>query len=271
MSKLYVGSLIYGCADFARNSVDSLLDSELEESTTFFLLDNGSPNTREIDEQVFLPAYERGRNEGKHVVTHVNPTNLGVSGGMNCLFRKAFEDPECEWMIYTAQDVVIHPKGIQNLVNRAKRGGVHFVTGIQARWEDPLPEPNESEGIGSLFMGHFLITRQLYEDVGGWDENFFPAYFEDNDYHARIVQAGYHKAAIGCCMSPVHHKTSATIKKYPELNSSFGKNSRYFREKWGGGPAETMKRLIAEFGEGVPPQHRKNDEFESGLNPNYTK
>ena len=267
MSKLYVCSLVYGCSDYALQSVRSLMESEIDESVTFFVLDNGSPNKEEIDRDVFQYARNRGEQIGKTVITHRNETNLGVSGGMNCLYRKAFEDPGCEWMVYTAQDVLVHPKGIQAMCNRAKRGDAHFITGSQVPWGQEMKEPHEMEGVGALFMGHFLQTRVMYETIGGWDEKFFPAYFEDNDYHARIIQGGFHSSAIGYCMAPVRHHNSTTIKKYPNLNANFAKNAAYFREKWGGGPAEVMQRLLEKHGNGVPFKHMKHGEIQDGIHP----
>jgi len=264
MSKLYVCSLLYGCPDIAKESIEHLLKSNIQVPTTFFILDNGSPNRAEMDQVLnFANTYSTPHK----VETYVNPTNLGVSGGMNCLYRKAFSDPECEWMVYTAHDVATHPDTIQNFVNRAQKGDAHFITGCPVSWEKPISQPCAMEGVGALFMGHFLQTRELYDAIGGWDENFFPAYFEDNDYHCRIIQAGYHKSAIGTCMGPVRHKLSSTINRYPELNKSFSKNSEYFRKKWGGGPAEVMKRLIDEHGKGVPVKHMKEGELLDGIHP----
>lgn len=252
MSKVYVGSLLHGCEDIAHLSVESLLSSELTTPTTFYLLDNGSPNREEIERTVLKPAIERALREGQVVEVHVNESNLGVSGGMNCLFRRAFSDPECEYFVYTAQDVIVHRQCVQNLVTRAEKGDLHFITAVSVPIPQPIEEPHAGEGVGALFMGHFLITRTMYEDIGGWDENFFPAYFEDNDFHARIVKGGYHRKAIGYCMATVQHRRSSTINKYPELNANFAKNSAYFQQKWGGDPPTVMRQLIDQHSESVP-------------------
>ena len=37
----------------------------------------------------------------------------------------------------------------------------------------------------------FLLSRECWERVGPFDEKFYPAYFEDNDYHYRIQLEGW--------------------------------------------------------------------------------
>ena len=38
----------------------------------------------------------------------------------------------------------------------------------------------------SLFT-NFILTNKIFDKVGLFDENIYPAYFEDNDYWKRIL------------------------------------------------------------------------------------
>lgn len=93
--------------------------------------------------------------------------------------------------------------------------------------------------------GVFLMSHACYQTVGTFDPNFFPAYYEDNDYAQRLY-AIERKGLIAKGlreMRPKVSRTSQTIAKSPGLNKNFGKNGRYFREKWGGAPEHAKYRF----------------------------
>jgi hypothetical protein len=73
--------------------------------------------------------------------------------------------------------------------------------------------------------------------VGLFDENFVPAYFEDNDFDYRCRLAEVPFTGLPAGMS---HKISSTLrssKHYQDANSyTFPLNREYFRQKWGGSP-----------------------------------
>jgi len=91
---------------------------------------------------------------------------------------------------------------------------------------------NVSHGDGSFSF--FLISKECYEDVGNFDENFKPAYFEDNDYLERLWLKGYAPKMLIDII--YYHLVQGSVKlnkttasKYPEF---MNKNLKYFREKW---------------------------------------
>lgn len=81
----------------------------------------------------------------------------------------------------------------------------------------------------------FGLRNDLFFDVGGFDQNIFPAYYEDCDYSWRIGLAGYKYADLDI---KVHHVGSGTIKNDPALNAQNFKTmqatQRYYILKWGG-------------------------------------
>ena len=82
----------------------------------------------------------------------------------------------------------------------------------------------------------FGLTLECIEKVGMFDENFFPAYFEDNDYWLRAKLSGVDIGDIGDA-TKLEHYGSATIRKSVQCNQanafSFDLNQRYFWSKWG--------------------------------------
>lgn len=83
----------------------------------------------------------------------------------------------------------------------------------------------------------FMITKQTFEKVGEFDENFIPCYFEDNDYHYRINLAKL--KAITLPSAIYYHygsKTQTESGTVVSTNGTFDNNRAYFVRKWGGMP-----------------------------------
>jgi len=84
----------------------------------------------------------------------------------------------------------------------------------------------------------FFQRAALAERIGFYDENFFPAYFEDNDYHRRMLLAGLDRTFIA---AEVHHDRSSTLAALPaaqrhEHHAAFRACQQYYMHKWGGLP-----------------------------------
>lgn len=87
----------------------------------------------------------------------------------------------------------------------------------------------------------FILPKKTYKKVGEFDTNFFPAYYEDNDYYYRMKLLGMKYMAIPF-LNPFLYKSSMTIDREPKLREFIQKNKEYFMQKWGGEPTrETYK------------------------------
>lgn len=86
----------------------------------------------------------------------------------------------------------------------------------------------------------FMIGRQGYEEIGEFDENFRPAYFEDNDYTYRSILAG--RTARRIQSAGFFHYGSQTQNHNPSHPvvppPQFIKNRSYYIDKWGGEPGK---------------------------------
>lgn len=83
---------------------------------------------------------------------------------------------------------------------------------------------------------NFAIRRETWERVGKFDERFYPAYFEDNDYGYRMIYLHGISYKISSFFTPAHYRVSQTIKREPEINKNFDRNKRFYIRKWGGEP-----------------------------------
>ncbi|MEO8661435.1 MAG: glycosyltransferase [Bryobacteraceae bacterium] len=78
-----------------------------------------------------------------------------------------------------------------------------------------------------------MIPRSVWNLVGELDEGFGLGMFEDDDYSARVCQAGYQ---IACAEDVfVHHHQAASFGQLPDTvqQELFLRNRRYFESKWG--------------------------------------
>ena len=80
------------------------------------------------------------------------------------------------------------------------------------------------------------IPKKVFETIGNFDEQFYPAYFEDDDYERRIKMQSevFVKREPG--LDPTLYRNSMTISKEPRLNSNFERNKKLYIAKWGGEP-----------------------------------
>lgn len=93
-----------------------------------------------------------------------------------------------------------------------------------------------------------VLSVKLWEQVGPFDERFFPAYFEDSDYTRRLFLAGLH--APGNPMPKVERDIlDGTATEAGALNAGlidpawYGHNGDLYQDKWGGSPfRETFDR-----------------------------
>ena len=76
-----------------------------------------------------------------------------------------------------------------------------------------------------------LIRTELYNKIGGLDQNFGLGNFEDDDYCLRAIHAGWN-CAIDYNVF-IHHYGSKTFKKMGrEYAQLLQKNKDYFMQKW---------------------------------------
>lgn len=175
--------------------------------------------------------------------------NRGVAGAWNDGVRQAFDDG-CHYALVINDDVILSPWTIdrQVMAIEGEDDLLYFTSGmnIGAPSGNPFdimshPEPpRDTAWVAGLDFSCFMITQHCFNVIGPFDENFFPAYFEDNDYHRRIIIGGLHARMV--TDAPFFHYGSRTQQSNAGVvPREFEANRQYYKEKWGGAPgAETF-------------------------------
>ncbi len=85
----------------------------------------------------------------------------------------------------------------------------------------------------------FVLPKKTYTLVGQFDEKFYPAYFEDNDYKYRLKLKGS-SIVYDQFFDPVVYRNSMTIQKDVNLGWGYMDNRNYYVQKWGGLPGNEL-------------------------------
>jgi GT2 family glycosyltransferase len=82
----------------------------------------------------------------------------------------------------------------------------------------------------------FAITKKCLDEIGLYDENFYPVYYDDTDYSYRMKLAGAKRDL--CYPKRISQKLGGAVASDQELFDLYWKNVShihdYFTRKWGG-------------------------------------
>lgn len=184
-----------------------------------------------------------------------------------------------DYALVVNNDVRLHPQLYEALRETQQETRAWFVSAcnIAPRTPDPSPilpwDGAFLESRGGPDFSCFLITRECHKWFQ-FDEGFIPAYHEDNDYHRRLILAGFGEKIFSVPV-PYLHYGSATCTRSAEVRAAWGERFKgsqaYYREKWGGMPhketyvtpfntqAEDMRLLMT--GQGTPQTWGKGAEI----------
>jgi hypothetical protein len=154
--------------------------------------------------------------------------NIGCAGGWNLICDIAFEMLELDKIVITQDDANIVPDLITQALEETS--GLCITGVIQPFFE----------------FSTFVITREVWNLVGRFDENFVYVYSEDADYKQRCM---LNKVIINSLY--VENKNvndSASIKNNPSINK-IEYNREYLRYKWGNSVHPTTSARL----DGQPP------------------
>lgn len=145
--------------------------------------------------------------------------NLGVAKSFNYLISKLGKCIICN------DDVLFNDKDVIAMMQTAEKHPNYVIVEV----DDPI----------SGFSTFYVNRPEAIHLIGGFDELFSPAYFEDNDMRYRLKLNGYsiENAVLPCWK----HRRSSTLKKSTELYKrmhwcNFYRNRNYYLMKWGGLP-----------------------------------
>ena len=136
--------------------------------------------------------------------------NVGVAASWNGIIKW---NPGADWWFILNADIVMAPQDLDAMERAIKSSDVVTFRGMHA----------------------FGVRRTAIERVGWFDENFIPAYFEDNDFSYRCRLMGVEIQQLD---GGFDHIGSATIRRSEhymrENHRTFPLNQGYYLAKWGG-------------------------------------
>lgn len=122
---------------------------------------------------------------------------------------------------------------------------IQFRPGALALVEATHEANPDAAAILAYHYSAFLMTEIATKLIGTFDENFFPAYFEDCDHHRRLKLAGAKDIRVPgfeCVHGEAPYWGSSTINSNPEFNKKNGVTfvnlQKYYLRKWGGEPGK---------------------------------
>lgn len=224
--------------DYTRAALDSI---ESEHDLLVMVVDDGSEDGTKDG----LKAWKREEAEQDRLV-FTDPPFPSLAGKWNAGIRKAWEKG-CGYCLVSNNDVLFHPETIDRLVERMEEGDVvlasaHNVEGTftekdippefitSGEWE--LPEDVGGEAPCPDFSC-FMLSPECWEIVGTFDTRYKPAFFEDNDYHERILRDGL--KAVNVPAAPYYHYGSITVDQdmSEARHEKFRATRNQFYHKWG--------------------------------------
>jgi glycosyltransferase involved in cell wall biosynthesis len=185
-------------------------ENGLAKPSRYLIVDNGG----QLDEE--SPSIARAIERGAIVSVLYPERNLGVAASWNAILLEAAAEP----VIVSNDDIVLGPKSLEQL--RAALNQHDFVV---------------ADG-GARATGWCLFAQNAscVARVGLYDENFYPAYFEDGDYKRRLTLAGIAPFLVP---SDHTHEGWATLRWEKDggpIHEGQQKNFEYYLRKWGGPP-----------------------------------
>ncbi len=216
-------------------------------------------NSKDIPYEIIV-ADDASTDETKSIRKYVsgvktlrNETNLGFLKNCNIAAKKA----EGKYILFLNNDTNVQKDWLRSLLDLIEKdatigmtggklvyangwlqeaGGVIWcdASGINyGRLDDPdKPEYNYVKDVDYISGACIMIRKELWEETGGFDERFSPAYYEDTDLAFSVRQRGYRVVfqpkSVVVHFEGVSHGTdlNSGIKSYQV------RNREIFYEKW---------------------------------------
>lgn len=233
---------VYGKLDYTLACLHSLVDTELPLDVEVIVVDDASPD-QSAEELAKIPGLR----------LHRNAKNLGFVGSCNVGAALA----QGEYLVFLNNDTTVkagwltallgtfnsHPDtglvGAQLVYPDGRlqeSGGIVFSDGSgwnYGRFEDPQhPSFTFVREVDYCSGAAIAIKRSFFEALGGFDERYAPAYYEDTDLAMKTREAGF-KVRVQPASVVIHHEgiTSGTDLK-SGVKAYQVRNQQRFLERW---------------------------------------
>jgi len=264
LAKTLIGMVTYGNLTYSKLAYESIKNTT--KSAFDFLIVDGKPTDTPTKKWV----------DKNNIRSIRHSENKGFPASLNDLYDYAFINNNYEYLIIIGNDIIAYPYSIDSLIKQADLG-YHWVTASELSIKKLLEYyPQIKSNINTnkyiiknlekkpweLFKGYSeeilvgkfdiidvhnmgLVSKKVFETIGYIDTNFYPAYFEDNDYAFRGYLKGLSKYACKLKNAYYFHFWSRTIHEGSGGSDPqyFEMNKNYYIGKWGGLPGKETYSL----------------------------
>jgi len=186
---------VWNGADVLAECLNAVLEHSDPSQTQVICVDNASTDGSAVLIQESFP----------HIHLLSQPVNLGFAGGVNA----GMEAAQGELFVLLNQDCIVapgwldslsatfaahHTCGIAGAVIEDAEGTINHAGALITR---PLAYgrhlqqiPTHDTPVDYVTGAIFAIRRSVWEQIGGLDEDFYPAYYEESDYCYRARRHG---------------------------------------------------------------------------------
>lgn len=150
-------------------------------------------------------------NSSSEFIAFLNP-DLELTEGWLPPLLAALDDPE----VAIAAPVLLHPEGHIDEAGQAvfsdggslAIGGPHWPGG-----RDAYPSVMFDRDVDYASAACWVMRRSVFDELGGFATDYWPAYFEDNDLGQRARRAGY-VARLVTARPVIHHHDGASAERF---------------------------------------------------------
>lgn len=175
--------------------------------------------------------------ELKNVHLYDYRVNRGLAKSWNEGFYLAYETYGADATFIASDDALCTYDEVVALACKAvENPSAYMVSG----WGREI----RTETDGDMLFSMAVISRRAIQEVGYFDQNFFPIYFEDRDWYRRamLMTGSWDSWKIVLPDTHIIHQGSKTIWTNPVLmeqhHRTFVANREYYLRKWGGLPEQ---------------------------------
>ena len=227
-------------------------------SYELILIDNGSiDGTAEYFRKLKKSIKTGMGRKISRLATIISKKNLGVSGSLN----RGIKISKGEYVCYLNNDVIVTIGWLEGLIRCAesdKRIGIVGCSSnsqskntgyVSLDWSSKMKEIQRTAILISLSRKgickreHFIhglcmfIKREVINNIGLFDERYFPCFGDDLDYSFRAKKAGYR--LVSAMDVYIYHfycrstKSKIFLERYGKIEDVSIRSKRLFISKWG--------------------------------------
>jgi len=201
--------------------------------------------------------------EREYLTIVYNETNIGCASAWNQGIELAILEHEIDYAVILNNDVLLHKDCVDNMIKVINKYGIPFVSGFDVAKECEYPKqileqrlPDKKFIVDAPQFSCYALSIKLLDILkereqgveeypGRFDQKFYPAYFEDNDFHYRLKLK--HERGVATSDALYYHYGSRTIKENVDVgeisDSYYIQNKQRYIEKWGGEPGKEKFKI----------------------------